>query len=72
MPRRQTTYYERCKQRREYLYGNKSQVIIRTPTPPIEFDGPFLNVEIRVASAPRSVQSVGLSVLEIEYKEIFV
>ena len=51
------------------LYGNKSQVNLHPPTPPIEFEGPFLNVEVRVQSAPRSVRSAGLSALEVSHRD---
>ncbi|TNV87478.1 hypothetical protein FGO68_gene6489 [Halteria grandinella] len=63
---KKTTYYERCKMRRQQLYGNKSQKILLPPSPPIEFEGPFLNVNVKLGSAPRSVHSVGLSPLEVE------
>ena len=39
------------------------------PTPPIEFEGPFLNVEVRVQSAPRSLRSLGLSALEVSHRD---
>jgi hypothetical protein len=55
--------------RKMQLYGNKSQVNLHPPTPPIEFEGPFLNVEVRVQSAPRSVRSAGLSALEVSHRD---
>jgi hypothetical protein len=68
-PRRKTTYYERCKQRREQLDGVKSQKLLPPPSPPIEFEGPYLNVQVRFGSAPRSVHSIAISPLELEMKD---
>jgi hypothetical protein len=63
--KRKTTYYERCKMRKMQLYGTKSIANLRNPTPPLEFEGPFLNVQIRVQSAPKSVRSMAMSALKI-------
>jgi len=67
--RRITTYYERCKMRRQQLYGTKSQKNLKAPTPPLEFEGPFLNVEVRVQSAPRSMRSAGISPLAVSNRD---
>lgn len=42
---------------------------MRPPTPPLEFEGPFLNVEVRVQSAPRSMRSAGVSPLTLSRRD---